>query len=578
MQRPLNDTVPTLVNDTTPTLERLSEQVRQLERRVQALEGRAPQPSSPSASDAPLPAWQSKLEVSPSESAGLIQGFGRAVLGVGGAYLLRAAAESGAVSWLLGAAAALTYSALWLYSAARTRQGRQAIIYAGTAAAILSPLLWETTVRFKILPPPVTAGLLLVLAAAGATVAWLRDRPAVASGVAWATVLPATATATALIVATGETVPFALALLGASAVVETAALRNRWLGMRPWLALLANIGVWLSIRIAAQPGLEAYRPVSRIAAIGVDLALVGIYAASVGLRTVWLRMRISLFEIAQLAAVYVLGLSGVIWLSQEPRLAGIVCLLIAAASYFVGFRRFNPADSSRADSRRNHGVYAFQGLAFLLAGSALLVSVAEPRPEVGRTAAILWAGIALAMLWISRQSNSPTPTIQGAISLAASVLASGLIGYGYLALAGAIPPELGGGPWIVALAAVAAYFLCPLAKWPRLAIAGMAAFGAAALLVAMLAPLLGSPPAAGWLAALRTAVACLIALLLGFAGSRWKRRELIWIGYATAALVTLKLFWEDFPNSSPASLAVSLLSYGALLVFGPRLIRPGVQR
>jgi hypothetical protein len=335
--------------------------------------------------------------------------------------------------------------------------------------------------------------------------------------------------------------------------------------MRPWVGLLANIGVSLSIRIAAQPGLEAYRPVSRIAAMGVDLALVGIYAASVGLRTVWLRLRISWFEIPQLAAVYVLGLVGAIWLSQEARLPGIFCLLIAAASYFVAFRRFNFADSPR-----NHGVYAFQGLAFLLAGSALLVS--------GRTAAILWAGIALAMLWISRKSDSPTFALHGAISLAASVLASGLIGYGRLALAGAVPPELGGGPWIVALAAVAAYFACPLAKWPRLALGSMAAFGATALLVAMLAPLFGSPPAAGWLAAVRTAVACLIALLLGFAGSRWRRGELIWIGYAATALVTLKLFWEDFPNSSPASLAVSLLCYGALLVFGPRLIRPGARR
>ena len=557
MERPLDETA--------SALERLSEEVKQLECRVRALEDRASQPL-PSPSDSLALGWQPAPGISPSLFAGLIQAFGKAVLGVGGAYLLRAAAESGTVPWGVGAAAALIYAALWLYSSARTRPNRYVagIVYAGTAALILSPMLWETTVRFKILPPTATAGLLAAFASAGAAVAWFRDRP----GVIWVTILPATATAMLLIVASGEVAPFAVTLLMACAVVEVAAFWNKWLGIRPCVALLADIGVWLSISIAAHPVLEAYRPVPQLTAIGLGLTLLGIYTGSVGLLTIWLRKRIILFEIAQLAVVYIIAIAGMMRLTQGGRLVGVFCLLIAAASYFVGFHRFSPNDHPG-----NHHVYAFQGLAFVLTGSALLAS--------GAVAAMLWSGIALAALAISRQKALLTLALHGAISLAASVVGSGLLNYGHLALTGAIPPDPAVDPWIVAIAAIAAYVLCPtapLANWPRLAIACMASFGAAALLVTAVAAISGRPVAAPWLAALRTLVASSIALLAGFAGSRWTRSELIWIGYATVALVTLKLFWEDLPHSSTGALAVSLLSYGAILLFGPRLIRARTQR
>ena len=174
------------LNETAPALERLAEEMQQLERRVRALEDLASRPVS-SAAPTPAPAWQ-QVETSPSLSAGLIQELGRAILGIGGAYLLRAAAESGVVPGWAGAAAALIYAALWLNAAARTRPGREmaGIVYAATAALILSPMLWETTVRFRILPAAVTAGLLIAFMACGSAVAWFRGQ----AGVMWAPSCP----------------------------------------------------------------------------------------------------------------------------------------------------------------------------------------------------------------------------------------------------------------------------------------------------------------------------------------------------------------------------------------------------
>ena len=62
-----------------------------------------------------------------------------------------------------------------------------------------------------------------------------------------------------------------------------------------------------------------------------------------------------------------------------------------------------------------------------------------------------------------------------------------------------------------------------------------------------------------------------MALGFGFAGSRTGHRELVWISYAAIALGTVKLLLEDFRQSHPAALALSLLCYGALLILVPKL-------
>jgi len=73
------------------------------------------------------------------------------------------------------------------------------------------------------------------------------------------------------------------------------------------------------------------------------------------------------------------------------------------------------------------------------------------------------------------------------------------------------------------------------------------------------------------LSVIRTIVNCGLALAFAFSGSRWKRIELGWLAYAAVAFGTLKLLFEDLRFGNAASLVVSLLFYGLILILLPRL-------
>lgn len=78
--------------------------------------------------------------------------------------------------------------------------------------------------------------------------------------------------------------------------------------------------------------------------------------------------------------------------------------------------------------------------------------------------------------------------------------------------------------------------------------------------------------AASHLSMIRTIVICLLALALGMA-SRPRHIELRWIAYASLALGTLKLLLADLRFGNPASLVVSFMFYGLILILLPRLTR-----
>ena len=80
------------------------------------------------------------------------------------------------------------------------------------------------------------------------------------------------------------------------------------------------------------------------------------------------------------------------------------------------------------------------------------------------------------------------------------------------------------------------------------------------------------------LSVIRTIVNCALALALGYLGSRWNRIELGWVAYIAVAFGTLKLMFEDLRFGNAASLVVSLLFYGVILILLPRLTRRGQTR
>jgi len=106
--------------------ERLSERVRELERRVSALEDKPantiPAVSKPATAEVPKSRAPETVRgfPGPNLSAGTLPICGRAVLGIAGAYLLRAVAESGAIPPFPILIVAILYAGLWLVWAGRT--------------------------------------------------------------------------------------------------------------------------------------------------------------------------------------------------------------------------------------------------------------------------------------------------------------------------------------------------------------------------------------------------------------------------------------------------------------------------
>ncbi|MGA8215472.1 MAG: hypothetical protein WB799_17880, partial [Candidatus Sulfotelmatobacter sp.] len=101
-------------------VEQLSERLRNLERRVSALEGQPENASQAPATIARAAGRVARTESWPQEPgqgssasnlpAGVLPVFGKAVLGIAGAYLLRAVAESGTLPSLALLVVAIVYA------------------------------------------------------------------------------------------------------------------------------------------------------------------------------------------------------------------------------------------------------------------------------------------------------------------------------------------------------------------------------------------------------------------------------------------------------------------------------------
>ena len=113
---------------------------------------------------------------------------------------------------------AILYAGMWLVWAVKTHATDDfaSVTYAITAAMILSPLLWESTVRFQILPPAFTAAVLVAFVVLALALAWRQSLQAIP----WVATLAGVATALALMVATRELVPFTVGLLAIALATE----------------------------------------------------------------------------------------------------------------------------------------------------------------------------------------------------------------------------------------------------------------------------------------------------------------------------------------------------------------------
>jgi hypothetical protein len=565
----VRDRVKTM-NDLPGAFDQLAERVEALERRVDALE-------HPSAAARSLPA----LEASAAQTAqavetpsfvlagGVFPVLGKAMLGIAGAYLLRAVTESGSLPRLAVAVIAIAYAILWLVGAARASEWFASTAYACTSALILAPMLWELTLRFRVLPAAAAAGVLALFVCAASALSWKRNL----ASVFWVANVTAVLVALALSIATHEMAPFLAVLLLMVAICEFAAARNRELNVRTLVAPAADLAVWALIYIYSSPPAahENYPSVGTATLLAPGLALFLIFGVSVALKTAVKRGKITVFETAQTMIAFLLAASGLLYF--EPRWGatalGVLCLALCAASYATAFVLFG-----RISEQRNRQVFAAWSATLFLAGSLLSL------PPFLAAASLGVAAIVATVLGV--RLSRPTLEFHGLVYLLAAAAASGLLEYGFRALAGTLAGAPSPG---VLLVSACAFFCYAVGKsrqaesgqrqFLHIASASVALCTAVALLVEglMSVTALGVNPGAPHLAFIRTLVLCAAALALAYSGAHWRRMELTRIGYATLVLVVLKLVLEDLRHGHLEFIAASIFLFAITLIALPRLAR-----
>ncbi len=562
------------MNESPGTLELLSIRVDELEKRVHALEhpdeSRSPaaKPVIALASEAPVG------ELGSLQTANIFPILGRAMLGIAGAYVLRAVAEAGLMPRVVVAAVAIAYAFAWLVWAARASRvsGFAPLIYAGTSTLILAPMLWEITLHFRVFSPMVTAGILTGFAAL-ATAIGLKEG---ASRFAWIPQSVAAIIALALALATHDLAPFAFGLLLAFTVVEYTRVRSNAQPVWPLIALVTDGAVWGMIFIYSGPqNARVEYPELGVATLVLPACLLfAINATTVTGRAILQEHKITVFEIVQVMIAFGLAISSVLFFAPNAVLIlGIACLVLSAAAYTASFRYLG-----RCAAKRNFRVFSLWSAALLVAG--LLWALPQPGAGIALAVAGLAAYIADARM------NSNILELHGAVFLSTAAVVSGAALYIFGALAGSLPAGHSMTVWIVACAAVLAYAAGTDksdAGWSRQMLHLVPALLAASMLSALIVrgavtfTNLALPQDAHHVAFLRTLVISAMALCLAFAGSRWGRIAMTRLAYVALAFVAAKLLFEDLRHGHMEFIAGSIFLFALTLIAVPRLVRLGTK-
>ena len=566
------------MNDLPDVLERLTTRLDALEQRVLALEH-----PTDSAVAAPIVMTdaaptlvanpESDQELPVTVSGGIFPVLGKAMLGIAGAYLLRAVAESSSLPKVGVAAIAIAYALAWLVWASRAKSGEwlAGTVYACTSAFILAPMLWELTLRFKVLPAPATAAVVCGFVVAASALAWKRAF----APVLWVANVTAAAIALPLSIASHQMMPFIVVLLVMVLICEGAATFERESGVRVLVALTADAAIWGQIYVysGAETTHADYPALTSGWLLAPGLALFGIAGASVLYRTVLNGKRITVFETVQAMIAFLLAAFGLITFGPAGSSfeLGICCLVLAGAAYTTAILRMDGNED-----KRNALVFVNWSGALLLAGSLMSLPQHWQGPWLG-VAAVAATIAGTRLIWLTLE-------VHGVVFLVTAAAISGLMNEILSALAGAIAGWPGWSLLVVTACTIACYAAvkpCEANARMRQAIAmvfAALAIGAiAALLVEGLMGLIALKliPGAHHLAFVRTFTVCATALALAFSGAHWRRMELTRIGYAALALVAVKLVFEDLRHGHLAFIAASIFLFAVTLIVVPRVARTG---
>lgn len=565
--------MPQVVDDVASLVEQLTRRITDLEARVSSLEHCSPSPS-PAASTATFQSDRvaPALAGADSGTSGNVIGvLGKAVLAMAGAYLLRAIAEATSGAQFPMLLAGIVYACCWMAWAVRAHRTNHfaSATYGTTATLILAPLLYESTTKFQLLSITSTSVVLVAFVVLVLVLAWHSNLQVLP----WVGTLASIATLWVLIFSTHVLVPLSCALLGIALATEVAACLGHRLSLWAMVAIAADAAIVLFIYVMTSPdGVPtSYNPAAPTTTALLSMSLLCVYGGGIAIRSFGERKQISNFEVLQGALVFALAYLGATRASKSaaPILGGLF-LALSLICYWGALSRFSDGKQTR-----NRALSASWAVLLMLIGVAILF------PPSG--SALAFSGLGIGAVILHRRNSDPGIALHASLYLVAAAVCSPFFRYAREALAGAVPGLPQWTVWIVLAASLFCYSMGPHSAeepWRRRMLwivpAGLASVGVAALSVAIMHALVSTRFAltASLTAGIRTIVTCLLALSLGFLASRFQRAELGWLAYGAVAIGALKLFVEDLRLGNAASLVVSLLSYGLILILLPRLLKP----
>jgi hypothetical protein len=557
----------------------VSRSVEELRRRVAALEmgsatARTQQSSMAEtvAAARTTPEGGEAVAALEEEAGNLVPLLGRGLLGLAGAYLLRALTEGGMLPGPLGPILGMAYAALWLLLASRKSAEKPiySLVHGVTASLIMAPMLYEMTTRFHLISVREASAAVVFFAAFGLAVAWRKA----SSALAWVVTLASLAIATALFSEMHDLPAWVVTVLSICAAVEVCACRDHWLGLRWIVAMAADLAVLMLTVIATRGGAadQVVQAPALWLTLTLQFSLLTIYLMSTVDRTLLRHLQVSRFEIGQAVVAFCVSIGGALSLTGLNTASaygvGVFCLAGGAACYLVSFAFLE--GTGKHD--RNFNTYSTLALLLATIGFRVMLS---PTGLAGA-----WSVLAVSTLVAGMVADRDTLRVHSLIYLAQAVESSHLI---QLSTARVIHSGSNAqadttlGYYVVLMAALLCYTASVAlgrgrrAHWAdpveTFASAALVCWGAAGLI-------------SGWLSAhvagispVRTALLTILALGAGWLGRRFERRELILLAYPLMAIAGVKLIAEDFQEGRSLIFVLSLLLFGAGLMILPGLLR-----
>lgn len=532
--------------------------------RIEVLErGQAPAPA------AAVPG-AALVDVDPAQVEHWLALFGRTLVILGGAYLLRAVTSAQIVPYAVGVGIGLLYGAPWLALASRAgSRGRllDAFCYGLSTALIGYPLVWEATVRFNVFSAGESAIVLGALTAAAFALAAMWRLHSLAAIVTCG----ALASAVGLAVATGEWLPYTL-------LATATGLATLWLGyLRDWVLLRWPAALAVDVMMVVLGGRSGGR---FWLVLAVHLLAIAAYLGSFAVRTLWKGRTVIPFEVGQsigILAIVVPSLLGFVAPHPTAVFTSAATILAAGiATYAVSFTMVE-----RSAPLINLFFYSLLALALTIIGAAIAMPVLAPA---------LFAAAGVLAAAAARRRAPVVLWAQAALFVAAAAIGSNLLGAASAAItlpvASWLPPVWTA--WIALAGALAAFAVPPRRTGPavqsikaaRAALAVLTVWATSGAMVLIGGYTFGQLPGwdVAWLATLRTVVAVVVTLTVAFISRRDGWQEAGWLTYPLLALLGAKLLVSDLPAGRPLTLFIALAAYGTALIAAPRALRESRRR